>query len=868
MKIRTHCDSSVWSLSIRSAPIRSAPIRPAKAFSAATLAVFLACGAAAGMSETGSTPGSVTVRAESVRLHRVTAEQARSIDAALVWQTRDAGLLAEPLVVTGQFRAIPGVKERDGRMVAKVRDRREMVRLASVESADGQAFAPRGGGGVADPVEAAERRMSGARARLAPSLIEAHDDIDLHAFRLPTGWTEEQMAALLMETGDYEFVEPDWRVFPLATTPNDPQFTNQWHHRPQNMNTALAWDYVTGGPDIIVAVCDTGVYKAHADLTTFAPGFNSVSNQAEADGGNINDTVNGHGTAVAGTMAARGNNGTGVVGVGWNFTIMPVRVSERADGTASLSDILQGARWAVSNGAFVANCSYGGANSSQASTAGNFIESNGGLLVFASGNEGVQDQTVHRPSVIIVGASTTSNTVAGFSNYGVGIDVVAPGVNIRTTNRTGGYENVTGTSFAAPLTAATLALVRAANPSLSNEEVKQVVFDSAMDTGAPGEDIFSGHGVINAGAAVQQAIFGPSSVALPYTDGFENGSLSILWRDVQGDVGVDAGAPGIDGFSLNIGGAGSITSIPLRASVIGFGIGEIAFSTANAAAPAGSTMLVEYRDLLGNWVPLKTVVSGGEQDASFVRHREAVPLLGRYDGLQVRFTTQNTGTEWYIDDVAVRVFEGNSIPWQTGFESGVSTDFDWSIAEAIAAVGQPGTPEGVSVARLAGAGVMVSKPVDSTVSADVLPIVRLRTRHEGVEAGKTLRVEFTDLFGNWQTAGTVTSDGSSPSEFSLHQFQLPFSAYSESLSVRLTAEGTQADDVWYIDDVAISYDLLDEEPGCVADIDGSGSLNFFDVTGFLALFNQQDPAADWDNNGTLNFFDVTGYLAAFNQGCP
>lgn len=854
MNIRTQYDAS-------NRPQRSqSPIRARAA--GATLGLFLACGAA-------SAAGPVRADAPaSVQLHRVTAEQVRAIESALDWQPRDAGLLAEPIAVTETFRARPGVMERQGRMVAKVRGKREMVRLASIELATGQAgmaFMPRGG---ADPVAVAEQRMVEARARLAPALIEAHDDIDLHSFRLPDGWTEEQMAAVLMQTGDYEYVEPDWLVYPLATTPNDPQFGNQWHHRAQNMNTVLAWDYVTGGPDIIVAVCDTGVYKAHPDLTTFVPGFNAVTDTAEVDGGDINDSVNGHGTAVAGTMAARGNNGTGVAGVGWNFTIMPVLVSERPDGTASLSDILQGARWAVSNGAFVANCSYGGANSSQASTSGNIIEGLGGLLVFASGNDGFQDQTVDRASVIIVGASTTNNTVAGFSNYGIGIDVVAPGVNIRTTNRFGGYENATGTSFASPLTAATLALIRAANPSLTNKEVKQILFDSATDTGAAGEDNFSGHGVVNAGAAVEQALFGPSSVALPYTDGFESGLLSILWRDMQGDVGVNAEAPGIDGFAMNISGAGSITSIPLRASVIDFGVGEIAFSTLNTGAPAGSTMLVEYKDLIGTWVPLKAVVSGGDQDASFVRHRETVPLLGRYDGLQIRFTTQTAGADWYIDDVAVRVFEGNSIPWQTGFESGVSTDFDWASADATAVVGQPGTPEGVSVARLAGAGVMVSKPVDATVTADVLPIVRLRTRPEGVEAGKALRVEFTDLFGVWQTAGTVVSDGSSGGGFTLHQFQLPFSAYSESLSIRLAAEGTQSDDAWFIDDVAISYELLDEQPECRADIDQSGSLNFFDVTGFLALFNQQDPAADWDSSGTLNFFDVTGYLASFNQGCP
>lgn len=840
--------------------------------SVGALSVFLACGLAGAADASASSTPSVRVQASEARLLDVTAEQARSASAAFNWQARDAGLLAGPVAVTETFRAIPGVQERDGRMVAKVRGKREMVRLATIEMASEPAMVVRGGAQpdfAAEMVERAERRMASARARLAPSLIEAHEDIDLHAFRLPEGWTEEQLAAVLMETGDYEYVEPDWRVFPVATTPNDPQFNNQWHHRAQNMNTVGAWDYVTGGPEIIVAVCDTGVYKAHEDLTTFASGYNAVSNTAEADGGNIDDTLNGHGTAVAGAMAARGNNSIGVAGVGWNFTIMPVRVSQRADGTANLSDILQGARWAVDNGAFVANCSYGGANSSQTSSSGTFIEDRDGLLVFASGNDGVEDQTVDRPTVIIVGASGTNNTVTSFSNYGVGIDVIAPGTNIRTTTRTGGYESATGTSLSSPLAAATLALVRTANPGLTNEEVKQTLFDTATDTGPAGEDNFAGHGVVNAGAAVMQAIFGPTSVPLPYSDDFETGVLSSLWRDAVGDISVNDDGHGLDGYAMNLSGAGSITSIKLRASVINLGgVGEIAFTTQHDGVPAGATMLVQYTDLLGNLATLKTVVSNGTDNGAPVRHREVVPLFGRHDDLQLRFVTTTAGADWYIDDVSVSMFEGNSIPWQTGFESGVSTDFDWISADATAVTDIAGAPEGVTVARLAGAGSMTSLPVDATVVTDELPVIRLRTRHEGVEAGKLLRVEYTDLFGVWQTAGTIVSDGSDQASFTLHQYELSFTAYSENLSLRLTAEGTQADDAWYIDDVAITYDLLVEPPACPADIDGSGGLNFFDVTGFLALFNQQDPAADWDNSGTLNFFDVTGFLGTFNQGCP
>jgi subtilisin family serine protease len=833
-------------------------------------ALVLASGSAAAVE---ARPDGVSAQPDAVR---ASAAQRRSAEASFAWLARDAGLLDRALPITATFRASPGLKERSGRMVAKVRDRGDMARAAAAELSAGAA----GGTGVARAAAQpgfgaiwarADDRIAEARARLAPATVESHDDIDIHSFVLPAGWTEEEVAAALMATGDYEFVEPDWLVYPTDTTPNDPQFGQQWHHRSQNMNTVLAWDYVTGGSDVIVAVCDTGVRKSHADLVDFVPGFNATTNLAEVDGGNTDDALNGHGTQVAGCMAARGNNGIGVAGVGWNFKIMPIRVSDRSDGTALLSDILQGARWAAENGAYGVNCSYGGANSSQANSAGGYIRNQGGLLVFSSGNDGAQDQTVDRPFVTIVGATNSGNSVVGFSNYGVGIDVVAPGSGIRTTTRTGGYTNATGTSFSAPLTAAVLSLIHDADPTLTPDQVEQILKDTARDIGAFGFDIFAGHGLVDAGAAVETALFGPSIIDLPFTDDFGTGVLSNLWRQPIGSVNVNADAADLDpgDFALNLSGTDGITTVGFRAGFIASGVGEIAFDVQHRGVEAGESLLVEYLDILGAWSPLTTIVSDGVDEDSFSRVRIAMPLFAKYDGLKVRFRAQGSDAtdDWYIDDVLVDEFVRNDIPWGTSFEDGIDTDFDWAVSQGTATSDAPNTPDGTMSARLTGTNLMESRPVDIT-TVTTTPYVRVRTLHTGVESGESLEVEYRDIFGGWQTLSSIVSDGTDETVFTLHQFLLPFDAFGPDLAVRFVADGSDGSDVWYIDDVAITEEFVVDPPTCPQDIDGNGLLNFFDISGFLSLFNSQDPSADWDNNGQYNFFDISSYLASFNAGCP
>lgn len=311
----------------------------------------------------------------------------------------------------------------------------------------------------------------------------------------------------LERTGLFRYVEPDWLLFPAGMTaapiPDDPRYGESWQH--PRLGSPDAWTLTVGDPSVVVAIVDTGVDLDHPDLAgNLVPGFHTPSNTAQTDGGPLDDP-NGHGTFCAGLVAATGNNGTGVVGVGWTLSIMPVRVSDRSDGAAFTSEINQGARWAAENGADVVNVSYSGGTSSSAAETARFCEDLGALYVRAIGNSGANVSADNAEEVILVGATTPADELWGSSNYGSAMDLVAPGRAVRTTYNGGGYGGVDGTSFAAPLTAGVIGLIRSVNPALSPAEVRTLLFDTAEDIGETGEDLFFARGIVSSKAAVEAA---------------------------------------------------------------------------------------------------------------------------------------------------------------------------------------------------------------------------------------------------------------------------------------------------------------------------------------------------------------------------
>ncbi|MFH2000261.1 MAG: S8 family serine peptidase [Planctomycetota bacterium] len=425
-----------------------------------------------------------------------------------------------PSLIAGEegllFSERPGVHEFSGKMIA----RPLQVHALTENGLSMQA--------------AVEKRLAAAE-RLDPWRIRYDELLDMHIIDIPEGMDENRFARELMASGDYEYVTPDWVCYPIGTTPNDPYYNQQWHH--PKINSPEAWDLFTGDSNLIAAFVDTGVDKDHPDLQShLIPGYNSVDRLTEAQGGDVND-IHGHGTAVAGCIGAIGNNGIGVAGMNWSLKLMPIRTTNDSSGSADMSDLTHGAVWAAQNGAKTISVSYSGVSDSAVGTAGTTVKGLGSLLIWAAGNEYSQLSGFDWTDVIVAGATDQNDAKADFSNYGVPIDVMAPGVSVMSTQNGGGYNAVSGTSFSAPLTNGLCALIWGYNTAQTANEVEQALFDGCMDMGNP---TFYGHGRIDAYASLDIAlpaikmtfpsgvpagIFPPgpaTDVTVKIEDGFEN----------------------------------------------------------------------------------------------------------------------------------------------------------------------------------------------------------------------------------------------------------------------------------------------------------------------------------------------------------
>lgn len=314
-------------------------------------------------------------------------------------------------------------------------------------------------------------------------------------------------------------------IYRTEIIPNDPQYpTPQWWA--DKINLPNAWDVTTGSETNTIAILDTGIRGTHEDLTSkVLAGYDFINNQAIAGGANSDDE--GHGTAVAGAAAAIGNNAKGMAGTAWNTKLMPVKVMN-SSGEGSSTSIARGIYYAINNGADIINLSLGMTLiedpffSDLLRRAHNF----GIIVVAAAGNEAVDanvSDPANIPYVITVGATDINDSLASFSNFGSKIDVMAPGVEIRSTSNASDTSYITesGTSLSAPIVSGVAALMLSSRPELTSEQVRQILRNTADDTGTAGYDYYHGYGRINANVAVRSTL-DPSTALidpLPHIDG-------------------------------------------------------------------------------------------------------------------------------------------------------------------------------------------------------------------------------------------------------------------------------------------------------------------------------------------------------------
>jgi subtilisin family serine protease len=325
------------------------------------------------------------------------------------------------------------------------------------------------------------------------------------------------------------------------TSPNDPNLAYQWALA--RIAAPAGWNFATGSDDMVIAVIDSGIDYQHPDLAA-----NIWVNGAERDGiadvdddgnGYVDDVIgwdfagalfkiedpdadpmdgaaSGHGTHVAGIIAAAGNNGEGIAGLCWNARIMPLKVKADDAEDYGTFEVIEAIDYAVRQNVRIVNCSFGGTTSSDLEyQAFARLHQAGGIAVCAAGNGGadldqgnfVYPACYDLPHIIAVAAAALNDTLASFSNWGqASVDVMAPGKSILSTVPAGSsteaaYDNNQGTSMATPHVAGLAGLIWSRNPTLTAAQVKEAILNGVDRIDAVSSKIASG-GRINAQKAL------------------------------------------------------------------------------------------------------------------------------------------------------------------------------------------------------------------------------------------------------------------------------------------------------------------------------------------------------------------------------
>ena len=343
-----------------------------------------------------------------------------------------------------------------------------------------------------------------------------------HIASLSTRWIVSEPAAVvdlvseLAASPDIAFAEPNFVILETATVPDDPQFTNLWSLNntgqtggtvDSDIDAPEAWERTTGAADIVVGLIDTGVDYSHPDLAANIwtnPG-EIPNDSVDNDGNGFVDDVygwdfvngdndpfddNGHGTHVAGIIAAVGDNSVGVTGVSWNSQIMPLKFLD-STGTGTTAGAVAALSYATAmcnNGVNIrlTNNSWGGGAFSQALS--DAIETSGEcdmLFVASAGNTNTDlDATPIYPAsypldnIIAVTATDKDDGKTGSSNFGLSsVDLAAPGVDIVSTLPGGQYGAKSGTSMAVPHVSGVAALAWSLNPTADYQRIRSAVLD-------------------------------------------------------------------------------------------------------------------------------------------------------------------------------------------------------------------------------------------------------------------------------------------------------------------------------------------------------------------------------------------------------
>ena len=276
------------------------------------------------------------------------------------------------------------------------------------------------------------------------------------------------------------YAEPDY-LEELHLIPNDPLYRQLWGM--QKIEAPLAWNYSTGSGEVAVGVIDTGIDYHHPDIRKnmwvsqngrLDNGWNFASNSHHSI-----DT-NGHGTHVAGTIGAVGNNRIGVTGLCWDVRVVSMKFG------LDIASAIAAIHFANQFDIPILNASWGGRAYSRALKQA--VDQYNGLFVASAGNNGADNEidpiypaSYDSDNIISVAATAPDDTLARFSNYGAdSVDLAAPGTDILSLGLHGEYSPQNGTSMSAPHVAGAAALLKAYRPDLSTLDLKNIILSSAV----------------------------------------------------------------------------------------------------------------------------------------------------------------------------------------------------------------------------------------------------------------------------------------------------------------------------------------------------------------------------------------------------
>ncbi len=393
--------------------------------------------------------------------------------------------------------------------------------------------------------DASQEDLRDLNRRTDASVEEDLPQSEVSVVDLPQDLSVSEAVSAYEASPEIEYAEPNFLLKPAAV-PNDPSFSMMYALnntgqtggvKDADIDAPKAWDTTTGSDDVVVAVIDEGVDISHPDLRDkiWTNAAEVAGNGVDDDGNGYVDDVNGwdfvnddasvydpdpltgtgdeHGTHVAGTIAAAGDNGTGITGVSWRTRIMPLKFLGVDGGYTS--DAIEAINYAVDKGVKISNNSWGGGGKSQAlQDAIARADSSGHLFVAAAGNGGADgvgddnDAAPHYPSsysnpnIVAVAATDDRDTLASFSNFGVtSVDLAAPGVRILSTLPGDAYGSYSGTSMATPHVTGVAALVKSRNLTLGDAKIKAKLLKRVDEKAGLAGKVLAG-GRLNAARAV------------------------------------------------------------------------------------------------------------------------------------------------------------------------------------------------------------------------------------------------------------------------------------------------------------------------------------------------------------------------------